>query len=300
MGKHAYLIMVHEYTKVLEVLLKSIDYSQNDIFLHVDQKAISFPVYTVKSAVKKSTLTFVPSVKVFWGGFSQIKAEMNLLKAAVSKGTYEYYHLLSGADLPLKSQKDIHEFFRVNHGKEFIRIQDSEFKFSYKVKYYHLFEKIASRRDGSVNTKILKRMNDCFLLMQRVLRVNRNHDIKFQKGTNWFSITDQFARYVVSKEEWIDKVFRYTHCADEIFLQTLLVNSNFKENLYHKEYDNNQCAIMRYIDWERGCPYTFRKEDFDLLINSGMCFARKFSEKVDVEVVEKIYNYIHAGEIENQ
>ena len=34
MGKHAYLLIVHEYTYVLETLLKCINDKRNDVFLH--------------------------------------------------------------------------------------------------------------------------------------------------------------------------------------------------------------------------------------------------------------------------
>lgn len=118
--------------------------------------------------------------------------------------------------------------------------------------------------------------------------MHRNRDIKFQKGTQWFSITDNLARYVVSKETWIRKVFKNTLCCDEVFLQTLVENSDFKNKLYHKKYDNDPRAIMRLIDWQRGKPYIFRECDFQELMNSEMLFARKFDEKVDSEIVIKI------------
>ena len=52
---------------------------------------------------------------------------------------------------------------------------------------------------------------------------------------------------------------------------------------------------MRLVDWKRGSkgsPYTFREEDYDELINSGALFARKFSEDVDKNIIEKIVDYI--------
>ena len=49
---------------------------------------------------------------------------MELLKAAI-KGNYDYYHLISGMDLPIKTQKEIHEFFENNKGKEFIQENDA-------------------------------------------------------------------------------------------------------------------------------------------------------------------------------
>ena len=112
--KHAYLLMVHEFTGVLQALLKCIDHDSNDIFVHIDRNADAGMNSFIRKTVHRSLLIFVPSCRVSWGGYSQIVAEMNLLESAISQDKYEYYHLLSGADLPLRPQSDIHHFFEIN------------------------------------------------------------------------------------------------------------------------------------------------------------------------------------------
>ena len=47
-----------------------------------------------------------------------IKVELLLFKTAHSHFKYTYYHLMSGVDLPLKSQEYIHQFFIENDGFE--------------------------------------------------------------------------------------------------------------------------------------------------------------------------------------
>lgn len=128
------------------------------------------------------------------------------------------------------------------------------------------------------------------LALQKKIGVYRNKEIEFQKGTNWFSITNELANYVVQQEVCIQELFKNTLCCDEVFLQTIVHNSKFKENLYHKVYDNDLCAIQREIDWTRGKPYIFRKSDFDELIASDMLFARKFNCIVDKEIIKMIQN----------
>lgn len=128
------------------------------------------------------------------------------------------------------------------------------------------------------------------LALQKKIGVYRNKEIEFQKGTNWFSITNELANYVVQQEVCIQELFKNTLCCDEVFLQTIEHNSKFKENLYHKAYDNDLCAIQHEIDWTRGNPYIFRKSDFDELIASDMLFARKFNCTVDKEIIKMIQN----------
>ena len=48
-------------------------------------------------------------VDVYWSHFSQVQCELFLLKEAVKKDEFAYYHLLSGMDFPIKSQKYIHQ-----------------------------------------------------------------------------------------------------------------------------------------------------------------------------------------------
>lgn len=60
-------------------------------------------------AAGKSKVCFVDRVDVRWGDYSVVEAELKLLRAAVAEN-YQYFHLISGMDLPLKPQAEIHVF----------------------------------------------------------------------------------------------------------------------------------------------------------------------------------------------
>ena len=49
---------------------------------------------------------------------------------------------------------------------------------------------------------------------------------------------------------------------------------------------------MRLIDWKRGEPYTFKKEDFDELVYSKMLFARKFDSELYPEIIDMIFEAV--------
>lgn len=233
------------------------------------------------------------------GGYSQIKTEIDLLKTAIPK-RYQYYHLLSGADLPLKSQEYIHKFFSVNQGKEFIQLGTKDYIRSSekRYKYYWFFQEKLGNGKKNILYKILNKLRYGIILLQYLFKIDRtqkNIDIFkcYYSGAQWFSITHNFAKYVVSKELQIKKVFNRTICCDEVFLQTLLMNSEFKNNIYYHELDGNYISIMRKIDWDRGNPYIWKKEDYEELINSDFLFARKFSEEKDEEIVDIIFNKLY-------
>ncbi len=287
--RHAYLIMCHNNFQLLTVLLMLLDDERNDIYVHVDKKVADAQFGQVKeklaAAVKRSGLVFVPRISVNWGGYSVTKATCLLLKAAVPR-EYAYYHLISGVDLPLKTQDELHTFFQENQGKEFIAfdlVQDERLIENRLRWYRFLWDHIGQRREWYIS--ILRAAEKCSLGCQWLLRINRiPSGVRFCKGPNWFSITHGLACYIVDHEALIQKHFRYTTCSDEIFVQWLASTSPYRQNII------NDCK--RHVDWERGNPYTFTREDFGLLCASDCLFARKFDERTDMQIIQQLYGHL--------
>ena len=287
-SKHAYLIIAHKDDYTFRTLISLLDDARNDIFVHMDVKCRSYVPEQIEKIVQHSAVYHTADrLNIQWGGYSQIRVELLLLKQAASSGHYEYYHLLSGEDLPIKSQDYIHAFFSLHSGKEFVNFKDHVFRDEFRVRVclYHIFQESLGRGSGA-----LDKLNNAVLRFQQLLGVQRNKNVDFQKGTNWFSITDALARFVLEKSAWIWSIFKSTRCADEIFLQTVVHNSEYAGHLYHPQYDNDPRAIMRLIDWERGMPYIWRMSDKQELLESEMLFARKFDCAVDRDIIDFISN----------
>ena len=53
--------------------------------------------------------------------FDKLKLQEYLLLKESKNKNYEYYHFISGVDLPLKTQDEIHDFFQKNNGKEIVQ-----------------------------------------------------------------------------------------------------------------------------------------------------------------------------------
>lgn len=286
MKKHAYLIMAHTQPELLKKLLMMLDDERNDIYIHIDQKAKNYPVQEIETVLKKSKCIFTERTDVKWGSYSQINCEMVLLKEAV-KTEHAYYHLLSGMDLPIKSQDEIHDFFEKYQGLEFVdedlpKISESALS---RVKYAHRFYgKAGSIKDilGALEVK-----------GQRIFGVNKikkYEDIIFQKGRNWFSITHGLATLTIEKEAWIKEVFGKSVCGDELFLQTIARNSHFADKICNSN-TMPEISDTRYIDWKRGSnnnPYIFRESDYEELKSANALFARKFDLNIDKKIVEKL------------
>jgi hypothetical protein len=92
----------------------------------------------------------------------------------------------------------------------------------------------------------------------------------------------------VKQEKEIRSLCRMSACADEVFLQTVVWNSPFRSALYCPNDEGDYRSCMRYVDWKRGQPYTFGKDDFEELSSCGFLFARKFDIKKDPAICNRI------------
>jgi len=281
--RHAYLIICHNNFEQLCLLLELLDDVRNDIYIHIDKKVKEPPFDMLRGAVRASGLEFVERVDVSWGGYSQIRAEMMLLEAAAPKG-YAYCHLISGVDMPLKTQDEIHAFFDALGQRECVNLSPTQYAVD-RVMYYYPLQDFVSRKKGFV-FKLLRGLQKLLVAAQRLLGFNRvrGQEQYFVKGSNWVDISGEFASWILDRKEWVEKTFKNSFCADELFVEAMLMQSPFKDRLYSDE--------LRHIDWERGWPYTFTKEDYALLCGSDMLFARKLDSNVDAEIVRLIYEHV--------
>lgn len=209
---HAYLIMAHDNIKWLLKLIKALDDKRNDIYIHVDVKSRNIDVNLLSSHVSFSGIYNVERMNCSWGDYTQIACEISLLKAAIKNKHYDYLHLLSGSDFPIKSQNYIHDFFDSHAGKEFVHFETENIEQQQanreKLHFYYPLQKYISNTRGC-----LYYIQRIFVYAQRILGLNRIRNIKIQfaKGSNWFSITNDFAAYVLEHETWIKKYFMI-HC----------------------------------------------------------------------------------------
>ena len=266
---HAYLIIAHNQPRLLQLLIELIDDKRNDIFILLDGKCRDERLCQMKA--RWSRVVYTPRVDVWWGESSQIEAEMILFETAYNCGPYAYYHLLSGQDLPLKSQDEIHRFFDSHQGKQFMMIGENTEIIGKRLRR-HFFH---NYKHGGVYT--LKQ--NVVRFIQRMLLSIQKHFLpvptidwlpELRMGWNWVSITHDAVAYLVERHPQITLSFEHTFCCDEVFLQSVLWNSPLRDTIVNDS--------LRLIDWERGKPYTFTYADLSQLQRTDKLFARKFSE----------------------
>ena len=272
MGRHAYCILAHNEPAVFQRLIQGLDHPGNDIYVHIDKRS---NINDFQVICQHSHVTFLGNrIACDWGSLSIVKAELRLFEEAAKNGPYDYYHLLSGVDLPLKNQRYIHEFLDKNPGKNFIGFwtlkDENENECS---KFFHF---LAHRPGGNLWMRIGRFIDQWSVNFQRRLGIRVHYPFSLYKGSQWVSLSQGFLSWLIAREKTILKVFKYTFIPDERFIQSFFMASPFADTLYRpgaEEYE--QC--MREIDWQRGSPYTWKEEDYEFLVNSERWFARKFS-----------------------
>lgn len=299
--KHAILITAHNNIEILLKTMQLYDSEDIDFYIHIDKKAKQFEINRLPTACNFSEVNIVECVNVYWSDFSQIEAELILLKASI-KGKYDYFHFISGVDIPLKGKTEFLDFFEQGKNYEYVEFSPQEVFDSNevinRVKYYYLFLK------NLRSNKVLIRKLQTFLRVnllktQKLLNMNRlkRINIPLKYGSNWFSITSCFANYVIDHEQWIINHFKHSSCGDELFLQTLLYSSEFYKNNYYTADFEKKIKLGRYVDWNRGDPYIFQIKDFEELKQvKDSFFARKFDWHSDSEIVEAMYAYLKEKE----
>lgn len=249
---------------------------------------------------KRSAITLEQAERVFvykkyncyWGSFHQIQSTLLLLREAY-KNKYDRYLLISGQDLPVKSNKAIQRFFENNHCEYIVSAKLSgntapDRRIYDRVTKFWPNRKITDRSGGVL--RCVSRIESLFFRVLSKIK-QRPIDYAFCKGTNWVNLThdcvhkilaylEQDARYL--------KRYRWTRCADELFYHTII---NMLDGIAITT-DN-----LRYVDWSTGSehPKILREADYGNIITSEKLFARKFDAAVDGAIIEKIYAAIGEG-----
>lgn len=285
--KHAYLILAHGEYRLLELLVASLDDARNDIFVHIDAKA-QLPEGL---RVERAGLQFISERHdVRWGDVSVVEAEFALFRAAYragqATGGYAYYHLLSGVDLPLKTQDYIHDFCQRHQGTEFIGFYsgaDLSSDLERKVQRRHLFAR--HFRGSGLVWQCRRIVRALYMRLQSLLGLRRYPELRFAKGTQWMSITEALVAELIQHESTIVPLYHGTFCSDEIAIHTYVASSPFMPRVYKPEDEAG--SSMRHIGWYEGQLIDFSARDYDVLAKSEALFARKFNSS-DMDFIHRV------------
>lgn len=271
--------------RVTEPLLHTVSYlskfEENIILIHVDKKTD----ISLFGAIKSSNVILLEDrVKVYWGHISQIDATLKLLCQA-NKFEYDYFFLLSGDDIPLKTNDEINQILNQFDDYDFIDCNDDtniipedRVRFNYPNFFYTKEKKllIKIKKLFVYNTRKIffrnKKFDNCLYPIP-----------KMYKGAQWFTFkksTVEFILNYIATNAWFYELFEHSICADEVFFHTV-----FKINQELKIFRNSRYlnSELRYIDWKSGPEYPkmLNVSDMVAMKSSNCLFARKLPPDAD-------------------
>jgi len=301
--KIAFLIAAHSDPLHLQRLVNALDVDA-DFFIHIDKKQ---PIAPFTERIRKPNVAFLTDndrIKVYWGGFSQVRATLNLLKACIAAGdryqvTYKKIVFMSGADYPIKSNEYIHRFFEEHAHINFIRgmniTRANTAKYNYCVRNYLFFNfQLRSPILTRVVRKFLNVTTNWFAGKPNYIATEQGNRMDIFHGSSWWALNDDVVRYLLAQADQNDKVSRYfklSLAADEKFFHTLFFNSFYAASNGKgggEDYVPHTSAFANLHLIDPSLQKWFGPEDFDAVRASDKLFVRKVSSRQSAALLDSI------------
>ena len=272
MKKNCILIAAHKNHNQIIRLINHLK-TDFDLYVHIDKKS----TLDIKSF---DNVNIYKKYKVYHGGVSQVITTLFLLKEA-AKNNYDRYIFISAQDVPLKTNKEIVDFFDTNKNKEYISYESIN---NSEAMYKEMSFRLNSYNFGKLYRLIFHR--NIRELLSNFPLIKRTTPENIYYGSQWWNLTNNAIKYILDYTKQNPnflKRFNYTWGSDEFYFQSILLNSEFKDNCI------NDC--LRYLIWGVGTPINFTIKDYDDIKNNinNNIFARKFDEDIDNTIIDKLY-----------
>lgn len=290
MKNHAFLIIAHKQPKLLARTLSVLEASNHHFFINVDAKSSCFSeFYNMIGGGKIQNVHFLKKrIACYWAGISLVDVEIELMKAAKSFPVlFDYYHLISGQDYPLRSNEQFDAFFESTEDSFMC------FNFEKDIDYWMPIYKMKTSQFYTNGTHswserlYLKMVNNRF---SRKL-IKRKTIPNLAGGWQWFSWSANVVDYVLnylSENPGFRRRFNHTSSPDEHFFTTMLY-SHLDELHIRKHFP------LRYISWEpyrpiaqKHRPYNLEEFDYNRVINSAAFFCRKVDEVESAKFLDMV------------
>jgi hypothetical protein len=279
--KIAYLILAHNNPEHLHRLVNYLSTADSSFFIHIDKKAPLYPFLRIQAP---NVFFANQRIAIHWGEFSLVEATLLLMQQALTTPCgCEYLVLLSGVDYPLQSPRYIENFFQRNHGREFINLVqmpcEAVDKHISRLTEYQL-----------QSTSVLNRLLKKTVFNTRLFRRRRDYR-RFLKGlipyagSQWWALSREACLYILrftDTERGICNFYRHTLIPDEMFFQTILGNSGFKQSIddtitFSQWSGGSSPAVLareQLLKLQAGFPVIHE----DVYGKREVLFARKFAD----------------------
>lgn len=252
--KHAVLIIAHCNRAYVESLAGSFD-EDFRLFLHWDRKhPLAAGERASLAAAGRGGMHVGQEYSADWGSYGIVAATLYLCREALKDPSLRYFHLISGADALTAGLDTFKRFFLLNEGKNFMD--------------YGTLPRESWAYGGWDRVRNCPSLPDGF---------------RWYGGSAWWSLTRECVAFLVEQEENIRNVFAKARIPDELFAQTVLMNSPYARTVVN---DN-----LRYVSWgwrNGNNPAVLDHTDLLGIADGHKFFARKIDPAVSKTLLQGI------------
>ena len=98
----AFLILAHKDPAYIERLARLLGLDGDEVFVHIDKAVSVVDFESQLASINRYTHLIAERYAIDWGGFNMVRATNALLSAALTRGTFDYFCLLSGQCFPVR------------------------------------------------------------------------------------------------------------------------------------------------------------------------------------------------------
>lgn len=279
MPKQVFLIAAHKDPAQLNALVEQLRDDDFLVYVHLDAKGAIDPreVHPAARLVRQR-------VAVHWGCFSQVQATLNSLAQIVAEvADFDKVLFLSAQDVPLLSNPALKAALAELRGHELLDTvaigrEPGQWAADYRYQYFY---RDAGARPVRLACALANRAMRACGLTRRLPGGMRPYG-----GSSWWALSRDCVREVlerVRREPALRRFFRSVACADEMFFQTLVMNSRFGGRVLPQNF--------RYIQWpEQGArnPKILDEHDFERIAASQAHFCRKIDSRASAALLPRL------------
>jgi len=287
--KHAVIITAYKDYPMLHRLVQRLDPTFFKPFIHVDLRSAAIGPRELAD-LKSLGCTVSKIYRVRWGSFTHLQAILHLMRDASAVGGFDYFHLISGQDYPVKT---VDEFRRQCDGRIFglcgpLSDEPAFIKDRYELR--DPFAPILLSAPLPAMGRLYQAVDRPSRALQRRLGLRRKEFGPYRylyKGVVWSSFPAWVATRIISDPvaEQFMKAIRTTIVAEEVFFASYFMNTpELREIAVNDD--------LRYTEWSRrhGAtpPAVLDESDANAVLSSRALFARKMNSRTSAALLDQI------------
>jgi hypothetical protein len=275
--KIAYCITAYQEPQRTIRIVKRLITPQDHFYIHFDKSIGKQKFFEWKKLINqelgKENIEVDSKFYCKWGSFGLTASTLSAMNH-FEKYEYDYLLNLTGDCYPLKTPQQI---------KAELKNQTSGYMTYWKMPYQGWGKGGMDRIRN--NHYFFHKKEYPYVKILKIPRIRRKLPANLEPygGWNWFALPKQLVNYTVQfveKNPSVEKFYKHAFAPGEMFFQTVLLNSPFKDRIVN---DNK-----RYVEFIDSHPRTLTIKDHEALKQSGKLFARKFNPKIDSQILDAI------------